>query len=116
MAIYHDSSLLEIEIKTGRHHQIRRHFARSVNHLLGDRTYGKKKYNDEYLEKYNLSRIFLHSSRCIFEHPTQLIKMEIRCPLQSDLQQTLLKMTNDQEELLVDDMAIYTSELRKTNE
>lgn len=96
LSIFNNSTLLEIEIKTGRHHQIRRHFARTVNHLLGDRTYGKKKYNDEPLNEHGLERIFLHSSKLIFEHPTQLKKVEVRCPIPDDLRNVLRSMINEQ--------------------
>jgi tRNA pseudouridine65 synthase len=96
LSVFKNSTLLEIEIRTGRHHQIRRHFARTVNHLLGDRTYGKKKYNDESLNDHGLERIFLHSSKLIFEHPTQLKKIEVKCPLPDDLRQVLKSMINEQ--------------------
>lgn len=86
---FKSSTLVEIEILTGRYHQIRRHFAREVDHLLGDRKYGKKKYNDNYMNNFNLNRIFLHSHRFEFVHPYTGKEVVITCPLPEDLQNTL---------------------------
>ena len=41
---YLDATFVDVEIKTGRRHQIRRHFSRRMHALIGDRKYGKKKY------------------------------------------------------------------------
>jgi tRNA pseudouridine65 synthase len=92
---YKSATLLAIQIKTGRHHQIRRHFARSVDHLLGDRKYGKKKYNDFYLDQFGLERVFLHSSHIEFNHPYTQKRCIIKCPMAKDLQLTLCLMAKD---------------------
>ncbi len=89
------ATLMEIEIKTGRFHQIRRHFARTVNHVLGDRTHGKGKYNNHYRDNYNLMRIFLHSSTFKFEHPVTKKVITIHSPLPQDLQLVLDKLRQD---------------------
>ena len=86
---YKSATLVEVEILTGRHHQIRRHFARRVDHLLGDRKYGKKKYNDYYLTNFKLERIFLHAHYMRLELPYNKKVIEIRCPLSDDLLHTL---------------------------
>ncbi|OUR96608.1 hypothetical protein A9Q84_09690 [Halobacteriovorax marinus] len=44
------SSLVEIEITTGRFHQIRQHFTRIKNPIIGDPKYGKDNKNDEGLK------------------------------------------------------------------
>lgn len=89
------STLLEVEIRTGRYHQIRRHFARRVDHLLGDRKYGKKKYNDRYLELYGLSRIFLHAHQFQAKCPFSGEKIAISCPLAPDLVDVLKQMSSE---------------------
>lgn len=55
-----DNTLLNVEIKTGRTHQIRVHMASIKHPLLGDTIYGKK---DEY------KRVMLHCSHIGFIHP-----------------------------------------------
>lgn len=54
------NTLLNVEIKTGRTHQIRVHMASIKHPLLGDAMYGKK---DEY------NRVMLHCSHIGFIHP-----------------------------------------------
>ena len=82
---FEDSSFVEIEIKTGRRHQIRRHFSRRMHAILGDRKHGRKKWNDEYLEKFGLKRIFLHSHKLKFSHPYTNEVIGLDCPLDDGL-------------------------------
>ena len=55
-------SLVEVSIKTGRYHQIRRHCSRVGHQIIGDSMHGKGKYNKYYRENFGLNRIFLHCS------------------------------------------------------
>jgi len=94
---FKDSTLLSINIETGRRHQIRRHFSRRMQALLGDRKYGKKKWNDNYLEKYGLNRIFLHSHKLKFTHPYTDAQILIEDDLHEDLIHTLKLVRLDNE-------------------
>jgi tRNA pseudouridine65 synthase len=82
---FNDTTLIEAEIFTGRRHQIRRHFARRMQHIVGDRKYGKKKMNDFYLENFGLKRLFLHSHQFIFFHPLIKEVVTIDCPIPDEL-------------------------------
>lgn len=84
-----DSTLVEIEIKTGRYHQIRRHFSRRMQHIIGDRKYGKKLVNDFYKDNFGLQRLFLHSHRLSFNHPYTEKKVIIETPLAKDITEVL---------------------------
>ncbi|MCT4640684.1 MAG: pseudouridine synthase [Bacteriovoracaceae bacterium] len=91
---YEDLSHLYINIETGRRHQIRRHFSRRMHALAGDRKYGKKKWNDFYLDNFMLKRIFLHSSCLEFKHPYNEEIIKIECPLPDDLNHSLELIEN----------------------
>lgn len=56
-------TLLEVELITGRSHQIRAHLA-SVDHpIIGDYKYGNKRVNEEYRKNYGVKNQLLHSYR-----------------------------------------------------
>ena len=61
-----DKTLLEVELITGKTHQIRAHLA-SVGHpLLGDYKYGDKTWNEEYRKKYQVGAQLLHAYKVVF--------------------------------------------------
>ncbi len=56
--------MLEIDLETGRHHQIRAQLARIGCHIKGDLKYGAKRSNND-------GGISLHSRSIYFEHPVK---------------------------------------------
>jgi 23S rRNA pseudouridine955/2504/2580 synthase len=58
-------SLLELELGTGRTHQIRRHLARIGCPVLGDDKYGDFSLNRELRKTMGLKRLLLHASRLV---------------------------------------------------
>ncbi|EQC45446.1 RluA family pseudouridine synthase [Bacteriovorax sp. Seq25_V] len=78
-------SLADVSIKTGRMHQIRRHFSRRMFNLVGDTKYGKAIYNNYYRQKFNFYRLFLHSYELSFHHPIEEKWVKISCPLPEEL-------------------------------
>ncbi|KXK06626.1 MAG: RluA family pseudouridine synthase [Acidobacteria bacterium OLB17] len=80
-------TLLDVEIKTGRTHQIRVHLA-SINHpLVGDPTYNEGRDNTAALRRsiQNLGRVFLHAEKLEFTHPHTGEKLSFTQPLPNDL-------------------------------
>ncbi len=83
-------ALVEVEIKTGRTHQIRVHLA-SINHpIVGDGTYNEGRDNtvNNVDVKNNiriLDRFFLHAERLSFTHPRTGETMEFNQPLPAEL-------------------------------
>lgn len=61
-----DLSLIEVELLTGRTHQIRAHFASIAHPLLGDGKYGTNAQN----KKYGYKKQFLYSYKLIFDFTT----------------------------------------------
>ncbi|HET6231626.1 MAG TPA: RluA family pseudouridine synthase [Longimicrobiaceae bacterium] len=75
---YPRATLLELELETGRTHQIRVHMAHAGHPLLGDRQYGGPPAP-------GLRRQALHASRLAFTHPTCGERMTFQAPLPEDL-------------------------------
>jgi len=87
-------TLLDVEIKTGRTHQIRVHLA-SINHpVVGDETYNAGRDNtvaDIEIRKaiQDLGRFFLHAERLAFTHPKTGERLEFRQEIPKELKQFL---------------------------
>lgn len=59
-------SLLEIDLITGRSHQIRAHLAHLGNPVIGDSKYGDKELNSFFNNKFGLNYQFLYAYKLIF--------------------------------------------------
>jgi 23S rRNA pseudouridine955/2504/2580 synthase len=81
-----DCSLVEVELKTGRTHQIRVHMQSQGFPLLGDDKYGDFPLNKR-LEKTGLSRMFLHAASLRLKHPQSGNLLELSAPLPPELAQ-----------------------------
>ena len=68
-------SVMEIELGTGRMHQIRRHLASIDNPILGDDKYGDFTLNKK-IRKEGVKRLMLHASRLIIKEAN----LNISCP------------------------------------
>ena len=89
---FNDFSLLQVELKTGRMHQIRVHFATIGHPLIGDKNYGDFKLNREIQKKYGLKRHFLHAYSLNFLHPRTGKSIALTSDLSSDLSKLLKKI------------------------
>ncbi len=92
---WQDYSLLEVELKTGRTHQIRVHLQHLGFPLLGDDKYGDFPLNKA-LAKEGLPRMFLHAAILRFHHPVSGALLELRVPLPADLNNFLIRVGRDQ--------------------
>lgn len=82
-------SYLEIQIITGRTHQIRVHLS-AINHpIVGDQTYGSAAVNEEFEEKFGLKRQFLHAYSLKFTHPFTGEAMHFESDLPEDLEKII---------------------------
>lgn len=61
-------SLVELDLRTGRQHQIRKHSALDRHAIVGDTRYGDKAYNSKIAKLYETDRLFLHCHRLSFEN------------------------------------------------
>ncbi len=92
-------SLLDIELKTGRTHQIRVHLAWLKHPVVGDETYGSGRDNTILDPKIRgrvakLGRQFLHAEKLGFNHPRTNERMEFSSELPEELQELLDLIAN----------------------
>ncbi len=91
---YDKFTLLDVEIKTGRTHQIRVHMG-YINHpVVGDEIYNEGRDNtvaDSYARNgiASMNRFFLHAERLSFTHPVTKERMEFTQELPPELNQFL---------------------------
>lgn len=95
-------TLLEVEIKTGRTHQIRVHLAHVKHPIVGDELYNggrDKNVTDVQLkaEIARLNRFFLHAEKLAFNHPKTNDRMRFHTPLPLELNSflTFLRKSNE---------------------
>jgi 23S rRNA pseudouridine955/2504/2580 synthase/23S rRNA pseudouridine1911/1915/1917 synthase len=93
-------ALVEVDLKTGRQHQIRLHMRAIGNPLMVDEKYGereafflssiKKKFNrKDGEERALLNRLSLHAHSLTFKHPSSNETISLSAPLPKDLLATL---------------------------
>lgn len=81
---WQSASLVEVELKTGRTHQIRVHLTHQGFPLCGDDKYGDFTLN-KHLEKAGLKRMFLHAAVLRFRHPLTDREIALESGLPEDL-------------------------------
>lgn len=76
-----DCTLVEVELVTGRSHQIRAHFSEAGHPLLGDTRYG----GPSHISGCEVERSMLHAFRLAFEHPVSRETLMFEAPLPEDM-------------------------------
>jgi 23S rRNA pseudouridine1911/1915/1917 synthase len=74
-------ALLDVDLETGRTHQIRVHLAAIGHPVVGDKVYSRRSSG--------LKRMFLHAARLEFLHPITGAKVSIDSPLPAELAKAL---------------------------
>jgi len=74
-------SLLELELGTGRMHQIRRHLSLTGNPVLGDDKYGDFTLNHLLRKTMKLNKLLLHASRLIIPETQDNPRLDLSAPL-----------------------------------
>ena len=85
-------SLVKISLKTGRTHQIRRHFAHIRHPLIGDTMHGDGEHNRFFREHFSCHRLLLMANELSFTHPITGKIIELTIPLDKDFQQVITDM------------------------
>ncbi len=76
------ASHLQLQIETGRTHQIRRHLASIGHAILGDRVYFTKEHRSAILR--SVPRQMLHAAAIAFPHPATGERLRVQAPIPSD--------------------------------
>lgn len=85
------SSLLSVQILTGRSHQIRAHMAEVGCPLLGDDRYG----GDVELTGIRFERPLLHASQLEFDHPVTGKRLSFTAPMPDDMQKAITSLESE---------------------
>jgi 23S rRNA pseudouridine955/2504/2580 synthase len=86
------ATLMEVDIPTGRTHQIRVHASFAGHPLLGDDKYGDRARNAD-LKSHGLKRTFLHAQSVAFEWPGSGVPFHVSAPLPAELAAVLDDIT-----------------------
>ncbi len=84
LEFFEAAALLEVDILTGRTHQIRIHFAEQGHPVLGDDKYGAISHPAQ-----NIHRLMLHACRLRLTHPVSGRVLDLKVPLPPDFSAAL---------------------------
>lgn len=85
-------SLVQLELLTGRRHQIRRHLKWISHPIIGDSTYGKGPLNRQLAEYFGVNRMYLHCEKIEFTNPYTGERIKVDSPLQGAFKTVLEKL------------------------
>ncbi len=88
MKRYRDATFVQIDLGTGRTHQIRVHAQHIKKPIAGDDKYGDQQFNEKMLGR-GLKRLFLHAQELRFIHPVAEVTLAVQAPLSDELQALL---------------------------
>jgi 23S rRNA pseudouridine1911/1915/1917 synthase len=88
------SSLIQVQIVTGRTHQIRVHFMASGHPVLGDKTYGKKTVIKLKQKLISFKRQMLHAYSLKLTHPATGKPVELTAPIPEDMQKAIEELSD----------------------
>ncbi len=87
-----NSTFVEAEIETGRHHQIRRHFQMIKHPLVLDEVYGNEKFNKTFTREFRYKRFFLHAAKVVLPHPVTGKELMVEAELPRPFEEVLEKL------------------------
>jgi 23S rRNA pseudouridine955/2504/2580 synthase len=83
-------SLVEVELITGRTHQIRAQMAEAGFPVIGDPKYGDRRTNEKVADSYGLNTQFLHAHRLVFGECEGMLAymkgLEVKAALPQDME------------------------------
>jgi RluA family pseudouridine synthase len=90
--IFPHATYVEVDIDTGRKHQIRQHLQFIGHPLLNDAQYGDPRLDRAFKRHHKYRRFFLHALRLTFPHPITGKEMTIMAPLPKAFEEVLKEL------------------------
>jgi tRNA pseudouridine65 synthase len=75
-------SLVEARPRTGRRHQLRRHFKHLFHPIIGDTKYGEGRHNRFFRQEFDCPRLLLAAVELSFPHPVSRERVSVRAPIE----------------------------------
>ena len=88
-------SLVALQPRTGRKHQLRRHLKHIFHPIVGDTSHGDGKQNIFLREQFGMKRLMLHAKELSLDHPVTGEALTIRALLPEDFQKLLNQLGLD---------------------
>lgn len=82
-------ALLELQPRTGRKHQLRRHMVHIRHPIIGDVNHGDRNHNHLFNNWRGYRRLYLAATQLRLQHPQSGARLELNAPLQADFADTL---------------------------
>lgn len=81
LEIFEHATFVEVQIDTGRKHQIRQHMKHIGHPLLNDPIYGDPRLDRAFKKHHKYRRFFLHASALEFPHPVTGKMIKVSAPI-----------------------------------
>lgn len=95
IAVKNGFTLVEVELITGRTHQIRAHLGQAGYPVIGDAKYGSRTVNEKISRQYGLSTQFLHAYKLVFYKGIEPLLYMAGKTVISELTPELARIKND---------------------
>ena len=82
-------SLVELQPRTGRYRQLRRHLKHLAHPIIGDTRYGKGTHNRFFRQQLSCHRLLLASVGLAFDHPVTDVRVSLTAPPETSFQWVL---------------------------
>lgn len=84
-------SLVQLQPKTGRKHQLRRHLAHINHPIVGDTTHGDGKHNAFVRKQFDFNQLALTCKSMTLNHPMSEKRLLLKCDIDTNIEQLLEK-------------------------
>ena len=88
-------ALVELQPKTGRKHQLRRHLKHIFHPIIGDTTHGDGRHNRFFYERFDNRRLLLAATALRFRHPQTEEALVLTAPPAADFQRIVSALSWD---------------------